>query len=179
MRIIIVSSLDLGSGSPQSSFRVALPGTLADGITHPNLPSMQTQTIYRSLATAAAGLALILAASGCSSSRVELRGQSTTTAVALNGKNYRMIKAGAVGTSHGFKLLGSFPFASPHHSTARSKLYASVDQPLTGKAVALTNELEDKSTLYLILFSVPKLTLTADVIEFVDREEAPASKAKL
>jgi hypothetical protein len=140
---------------------------------------MQTQTIYRSLATAAAGLALILAAGGCSSSRVELRGQSTTTtAVALNGKNYRMIKAGAVGTSHGFKLLGIFPFASPHHSTARSKLYASVDQPLTGKAVALTNELEDKSTLYLILFSVPKLTLTADVIEFVDRDEAPASKAK-
>ena len=74
---------------------------------------------------------------------------------------------------------GIFPFASPHHSTARSKLYASVDQPLTGKAVALTNELEDKSTLYLILFSVPKLTLTADVIEFVDRDEAPASKAKL
>jgi hypothetical protein len=48
-----------------------------------------------------------------------------------------------------------------------------------GAAVALTNELEDKSTLYLILFSVPKLTLTADVIEFVDRDEAPASKAKL
>ena len=179
MRIVIESSLDLGSGSPQSSFRITLPGTLADGITQSDLPPMQTQTIYRSLATAAAGLALILAAGGCSSSRVELRGQSTTTAVALNGKNYRLIKAGAMGTSHGFKLLGVFPFASPHHSTARSKLYASVDQPLTGKAVALTNELEDKSTLYLILFSVPKLTLTADVIEFVDRDEAPASKAKL
>ncbi len=62
-------------------------------------------------------------------------------------KNYRLIKPGAMGTSHGFKLLGIFPLASPHHSTARSKLYASVDQPLTGKAVALTNELEDKSTL--------------------------------
>ena len=38
--------------------------------------------------------------------------------------------------------------------------------------------LEDKSTLYLILFSVPKLTITADVIEFVERDEAPASKTK-
>jgi hypothetical protein len=55
---------------------------------------------------------------------------------------------------------------------------ASEDQPLTGKAVALTNELEDKTTLYLILFSVPKLTLSADVIEFVDRDEAPTSKPK-
>lgn len=178
MRIVIESSLDLGWGSPQSPFCILLPSALADGLTHPQLPSMHPKTICKSLGFAATGLALLLAASGCSSSRVELRGQSTTTAVALNGKNYRMIKPGAVGTSHGFKLLGIFPFASPHHSTARSKLYASVDQPLTGKAVALTNELEDKSTLYLILFSVPKLTITADVIEFVDRDEASTSKVK-
>ena len=73
---------------------------------------------------------------------------------------------------------GIFPFASPHHSTARSRLCASVDQSRIGKAVALANELEDKFTLYLILFSVSKLTLTADVIEFVDRDEAPTNKAK-
>lgn len=139
---------------------------------------MPPQTICRSLVLAATGLALILAASGCSSSRVEMRGQSTTTAVALNGKNYRLIKPGALGTSYGFRLLGIVPFASPHFATARSKLYASVEEPLAGKAVALTNELEDKSTLYLILFSVPKLTITADVIEFVEPHGATANGTK-
>ena len=113
------------------------------------------------------GLALIAAATGCSSNRIDMRQPSMTT-VSLQGRNYRLVKAGAMGTSNGFKLLGILPFASPHHATARSRLYASVQEPLTGKAVALTNELEDKSTLYLILFSVPKLTITADVIEFVD-----------
>jgi hypothetical protein len=178
MQIVTESFLELGSGSPQSPLRIPLPSTLAGGLTHHKLPSMRPQTICKSLAFAASGLALILAASGCSSTRFVTPPQTTTTAVALNAKNYRLIKAGATGTSCGFRLLGILPFSSPHHSTARSKLYASVDQPLTGKAVALTNELEDRSTLYLILFSVPKLTITADVIEFVDHDEAPASKAK-
>jgi hypothetical protein len=115
----------------------------------------------------ATGLALAVAASGCSSNRIDMRQPSMTT-VSLQGKNYRLVKAGAMGTSHGFRLLGILPFANPHHAIARSKLYASVQEPLTGKAVALTNELEDKSTLSLILFSVPQLTITADVIEFVD-----------
>ena len=167
-----------GVGLPAEPCPHSPPRRVGRRLNSPQFPSMQPKTICKSLGFAATGLALLLAASGCSSSRVELRGQSTTTAVALNAKNYRLIKPGAMGTSHGFKLLGIFPLASPHHSTARSKLYASVDQPLTGKAVALTNELEDKSTLYLILFSVPKLTITADVIEFVDRDEAAAAKIK-
>jgi hypothetical protein len=31
--------------------------------------------------------------------------------------------------------------------------------------------MEDRSLLYFILFSVPKITMTADVIEFTDRAE--------
>jgi hypothetical protein len=140
--------------------------------------AMYIHTIRRNLALGASALTLLLFASGCASSHVEMRGQSTTTAVALNTKNYRLVKPGALGASYGFKLLGLFPMASPHYATARSKLYASVDQPLAGKAVALANELEDKSTMYLILFSVPKLTITADVIEFVDAADPPAAKSK-
>jgi hypothetical protein len=123
-------------------------------------------------------LVLALAGGGCSSSRVEMRGPSTTTAVALTNKNYRMIKPGATGTSFGFRLLGIIPFGSPHYAAARSKLYSSVNQPLAGKAVALTNELEDRSTLYLILFSVPELTITADVIEFIDPNQDDSGKSK-
>jgi hypothetical protein len=108
---------------------------------------------------------------GCAFSRVDARAQSTATAVALSGKNYRMIQPGARGQSYGFRFLGIIPLSNPHFASARQALYASVKEPLTGKAVALANQMEDKSTLYLILFSVPKVTITADVIEFTDRAE--------
>ena len=108
---------------------------------------------------------------GCSSSKVDVRGQSTATSVALSGKNYKMIKAGAKGQSYGFRLLGILPFGSPNHAAARRSLYSSVHEPLTGRAAALANEMEDRSTLYLILFSIPKLTITADVIEFTDKTD--------
>jgi hypothetical protein len=49
-------------------------------------------------------------------------------------------------------------------------------EPLTGKAVALADQMEDRSTLYLILFSIPKVTITADVIEFVDSSPASTNK---
>lgn len=111
-----------------------------------------------------------LLATGCSTGRVDARPRSTSTTVALNEKNYRLVQPGASGTSYGFRLLGVIPFANPHYATARKKLYAGLDQPIQGKAIALSNELEDKSTVYLVLFSVPKFTLTADVIEFTEAQ---------
>lgn len=88
------------------------------------------------------------------------------TGVNLSGNNYRLVKANATGTSTGFRLLGIIPFASPHYSEAKANIYESVGESLTGRAVALANQTEDRSVIYLILFSLPKLTLTADVIEF-------------
>jgi len=73
-----------------------------------------------------------------------------------------------MGKSWGFRLLGIIPLASPEYSMAKKRLYDSVGETLNGKAVALANQTEDRSLMYLILFSVPKLTLTADVIEFTD-----------
>ena len=119
----------------------------------------------------AASLMFLCLATGCASSHIET-GQSTSTAVSLTGKNYQLIQGGAQGESYGFRLLGIIPLASPHYANAKRALYASVKEPLTGKAVALINEMHDKSTLYLILFSVPKLTVTADVIEFTDQPGA-------
>ncbi len=112
----------------------------------------------------ALGWVIMALLTGCSSEG-EFR-QSTGTSVSLAGNNYRLIKAGATGHSSGFRLLGIIPFASPTHAGAKASLYKSVDEPLTGRAVALANETEDRSTLYLILFSIPKITVTADVVEF-------------
>ncbi len=116
---------------------------------------------------------LISAVSGCSSVG-EMRGGTTGTDVQLNQKNYKLIKAGAIGHSYGFKLLGILPFDSPTAAAAKADLYKSVGEDLTGKAAALANQTEDRSSLYLILFSIPRITYTADVIEFVDQ---PATRA--
>ena len=131
--------------------------------------------IIKPLSFPAALSIFLFMVAGCASSHVNV-GQSATTAVDLKGKNYQMIQAGATGTSYGFRLLGILPITSPHYATARRDLYASLKEPLTGKAVALADQMEDRSTLYLILFSIPKVTITADVIEFVDSPAATTNK---
>ena len=123
-------------------------------------------TSVRSALVAASTIGLCFGL-GCTSSG-NFRGQTTGTGVSLTHNNYRVIKAGATGKSYGFRLLGIIPLANPKYATAKSHLYKSVGEPLTGRAIALANQTEDQSTVYLILFSIPKLMVTADVIEFTD-----------
>jgi Family of unknown function (DUF6567) len=113
-------------------------------------------------------VAMMLSA-GCASSRVENTMPSTQTQVNLNHGNYKVIKAGAEGHSYGFRfLLGIIPIAAPSTAAAREDLYHNVGQPVNGKSVALVNVVEDHSTTWLLLFSVPKIVVTGDVVEFVD-----------
>lgn len=116
----------------------------------------------------AAGILLLGFAGGCETGGGRIKGQSTDIGVSLTKKNYRLIKAGACGESTGFRLFGVIPFASPSYADAKRRLYDSVDIQLEGKAIALVNQTEDHSLLYLILFSIPKLTLTADIIEYLE-----------
>jgi hypothetical protein len=120
----------------------------------------------RIILTIVSGTVCAILLTGCVSYG-RMSGQ-TGTAVSLSGKNYKMIKAGAMGKSSGFKLLGLIPISSPSYASAKASLYKSVGEPLPGRAVALANQTEDRSSLYLILFSIPRITVTADVVEFVD-----------
>ena len=112
----------------------------------------------------AIGTALLCFVTGCASEG-GMSGQ-TGTNVQLTQNNYRIITAGATGKSYGFKLLGIIPIVSPNYADAKKDLYKSVGSPLTGKAVALANQTQDRSSLYLILFSIPRVEITADVVEF-------------
>jgi len=115
-----------------------------------------------------AGLsAAMLLAAGCASTRVENEAPSTQTQVNLTHANYKMIKAGAEGRSYGFRfLLGIIPLTAPSTAAAPADLYSSVGESVSGKSVALVNVTEDRSTTWLLLFSVPKLVITGDVVEF-------------
>ena len=94
--------------------------------------------------------------------------QSTGTSVSLERNNYKVIKSGAVGRSSGFKLLGIIPIVSPSYADAKRNLYQSAGQSLEGRSIALANQTQDKSSLYLVLFSIPTLTFSADIVEFKD-----------
>jgi predicted component of type VI protein secretion system len=120
--------------------------------------------------------AVAVAVTGCASSGsgndTNPSGRLSTTGVTLSQNNFKMIKPNASGSSHGFALLGLIPIVNPTVEVAKEHLYATVGQDLTGRAVALANQSEYHSTVYLILFSVPKVTVSADVIEFKDAAAA-------
>ena len=116
----------------------------------------------------------ILMTSGCSSTRVEGT-PSTETDVSLTHGNYKMVKAGAEGKSYGFRfLLGIIPITAPETADARADLYHNVGQDLSGRSVALVNVVEDHSTTWLLLFSIPKIVVTGDVVEFTQDSNVAA-----
>jgi hypothetical protein len=117
-------------------------------------------------------LGIITTLAGCATSVGGFKGQATSAGVGLSKKNYKVIKVGAKGESSGFRLLGIIPFASPNYADAKESLYKSVGESLEGRAIALVNQTEDVSNLYLILFSIPKVTISADIIEYIDEPES-------
>jgi hypothetical protein len=112
---------------------------------------------------------LLVTVIGCSSSGIFPH--ATSTQVDLTKKNYQIVKANAIGESIGFKLLGIIPIVPPTYTNAMTDLYekAGITE---GKAQALVNVTQERSSLYLILFSIPKLTVRADIIEFYEDKEA-------
>ncbi|HXB60292.1 MAG TPA: DUF6567 family protein [Candidatus Acidoferrales bacterium] len=118
---------------------------------------------------------------GCSSTRVENNTPSTQTEVSLTHGNYKMLRAGAEGRSYGFRfLLGIIPITAPSTAAARADLYQNLGEPVNGRSVALINVVEDRSTTWLLLFSVPKIVLTGDVVEFAqdNDQNQPMMQAK-
>jgi hypothetical protein len=130
----------------------------------------------RKILSIAACSVLMAMLTGCSTEG-EFR-ESSGTSVHLAGNNYKLIKEGVRGTSSGFRLLGFIRIVDPTHADAKASLYESVGQPLTGRSVAMANETEDRSSLYLILFSIPKITITADLVEFTDATKGEGNPSK-
>ncbi|HUJ79712.1 MAG TPA: hypothetical protein VLY45_05290 [Nitrospiria bacterium] len=103
--------------------------------------------------------------------------RSTVTRVDLSQNNYRLIRTGAMGQSKGLWLLGVIPLFSPSASEAKTDLYEHLDlgRQMEHKATALINVTEDWSVYYLILVAIPRITITADIIEFIDQPQSGGS----
>jgi hypothetical protein len=96
-----------------------------------------------------------------------------TTTVNLSRKNFKIVKANALGHSVGFSFLGIFSLKSPGYEEAFTYLYQSANVS-NGKSQALINVMHEQTSTYFILFALHKITVRADVIEFID-DMAPIS----
>lgn len=119
----------------------------------------------RAVALAVICLILIVVSSGCTSSGTFP--STSATQVDLSRNNYRVVKANAIGSSSGFKLFMFIPIVPTRYSTAMSNLQKQAGVA-EGRAQAMVNVTQEESSLYLLLFSIPKLTVRADIIEFTD-----------
>lgn len=108
-------------------------------------------------------LSLILLVVGCSTTKGSYYDTHQATSVDLKNANYRVLKASAVGTDSGFRLLG-INLSKPSYVEAMNDLRSQA--PMENRATALANVVQEESNLWLLLFSIPKITISADIIEF-------------
>ena len=84
----------------------------------------------------------------------------------LTEKNYRVVKTNVRGEDTGFRLLGFISFEEPSHSDAMRNIHEQVN--MQGQSMALANVTDDLTLGNFILFSIPRLTISADLIEFTE-----------
>jgi hypothetical protein len=99
-----------------------------------------------------------------------------TTEVQLLGNNYRVLQTNVTAKSAGFRLLGFITIKSPSYVTAMSRLYARA-RVTEGRPQALANVVHETGGMNLILFSLPKIRVRADLVEFTGAPLGAAPRA--
>lgn len=122
---------------------------------------------------------LLSALVGCKSHSVSAFTAQAVKPTDLMKVKYRVLKTAAVGKDTGFKLLW-IPFVSPSEADAKANMMQRLTSEgisTAGKNIAFTNATADKGGFGFIgLIAVPRIKLTADVIELLG-EEPPAPAA--
>jgi hypothetical protein len=121
-------------------------------------------------ASLCAGCALPLpgiSPSGAGGQQQEIK---SITAVNLSRDNFKIVKTNIHGTDWGINFLGILPIVSPDYTKAISELYRA-GAVTEGKPQAIVNILQQHTAPFFILFSIPRITFRADVVEFVNAQE--------
>ena len=117
------------------------------------------------LCSGCAGLAALPVSSMLGSPNSSALEIHNNTDVRLQQPNFIVTKANASGQSKGFSLFGILTIVPAKFSTAMSRLYAQADlQP--GRSQTLANLIMERNSTFYILFSIPQVAVSADVIEF-------------
>lgn len=118
------------------------------------------------LASGCAGVATLPFSSFMNSAHPSNLEIHSDTQVKLTEANFVTVKTNVVGQSRGFALLGVITMVPARFQTAMNRLYLKSEmQP--GKSQTLGNIVMEKTSSYWILFSIPRVYVRADVVEFV------------
>jgi len=124
------------------------------------------------------GVVLLTTLVGCKSHFVSSFAAQAIKPTDLIKVKYRVLKTTAVGTDTGFKLLW-IPFLSPSEADAKADMIERLTKEgisTAGKNIAFTNATADKGGIGFIgLIAVPRIKLTADVIELLGEEPPPSA----
>jgi hypothetical protein len=104
----------------------------------------------------------------------------TSTSVRLQEANFVMVRTNVVGSSKGFKLLGFITIVPATLNKAMARLYAGAEVE-AGRPQTFVHFIVEHSGIYVILFSIPEVTVRGDLIEYLpagqdqeeDQPEAP------
>ena len=118
------------------------------------------------LCSGCAGLAALPVSSVLGSPNSTALEIHNNTDVRLQQPNFIVTKANASGQNMGFSLFGILTIVPAKFSTAMSRLYAQAAlQP--GRSQTVANLILERNSTFYILFSVPQIAVSADVIEFI------------
>ena len=88
------------------------------------------------------------------------------TDIRLEAADFIVTKPNVVGESEGFSLLGILTIVPPKFTQAMGRLVTQAEmQP--GRPQTLANLIMEKNSSYFILYSLPRISIRADVIEFI------------
>jgi hypothetical protein len=90
----------------------------------------------------------------------------TQTAVRLEEGNFIVVRTNVVGSSKGFRLLGFITLYPATLNEAMNRLYSNAEGQ-EGRPETLAHLIVEHSGIYVILFSIPRITARADLVEFV------------
>ena len=123
----------------------------------------------------------LLVLAGCSAQAPSTFSQSSVSTAGMSKNNYRIVKSNLRGDSYGFNLLMILPIFHPSMADAKQQMYDTLEKDgikLEGRAIALANATEDRGGYYFLIGSVTRITLTADVIEFLDAQQSDDQNKK-
>ncbi len=126
------------------------------------------------LATSVLAACAALAFSSCGQTRINSNIQgdyAKTGGISIDRTDCKLICGRVSGVSKGFRLLGFIPFAHPSETTALENMYENARKrgvSLEGESVAFANTSVESTSNYYILWSVPTIKTSGDVVQYVD-----------
>lgn len=133
---------------------------------HPKVLALLALLGLVALAGGCAALSALPAASILGSPNSSALQIYNTTEARLQERNFIVIKTNLIGESKGFSLLGILPIVPAKFTKAMSRLYLQAEmQP--GRPQTIVNLIMEQESTYLILFSIPRTSIRADLIEFI------------